>query len=140
MGSFSYCKTPAQEEVSELTVEVKVRLDSCPEGGGRLEQDRVDLADNTTDIPPISQPRVTEYRVEVRPCVSCGKRVRGQHPEMAPDQYRASTHLVGERAMAAAHTSHYDVGIPVRKVPAVVNLFTGVEFLCSPVLGGFGYL
>ena len=42
-------------------------------------------------------------RVAVCRCVVCGQPVRGQHPDVAPDQDGATAHRVGPRAMAAAH-------------------------------------
>ena len=77
-------------------------------------------------ISPIPRPQVTQYRVAVCRCTVCGTQVRGQHPDVAPDQYGATAHRVGERAMAAAHGLHYGVGIPVRKVPVVLEVLTGV--------------
>ena len=125
-GTFSYRKTPLPEEVTELPMEVPVAGDACPECGGRLQHERVDVA-YVTDIPPMPRPEVREYQVQVCRCVSCGKRVRGQHPEVAPDQYGASAHRLGDRVMAAAHTLHYGVGVPARKVPAVLRVLTGVK-------------
>ena len=126
MGSFSYRKAPSSEEVTEPPVDVSVTTDSCPGCGGRLEHEGVDVA-YVTDIPASPQPIVTKYRVQVCRCVSCGKQVRGRHPDVAPDQYGASGHRVGRRAMAAAHVMHYGVGIPVRKVPSVLRVLTGLE-------------
>jgi transposase len=99
-----------------------VSQETCPGCGGRLAEERVDLA-YITDLPPMPRPRVTQYRGWVCRCTKCGQRVRGQHPDLAPDQYGATAH----RVMAAAHTLHYQVGIPVRKVPLVLNLLTGME-------------
>lgn len=126
MGLFSYRKAPSPDEVTEPPVDVPVTTDSCPECGGRLEPQGVAVA-HVTDIPPVPRPLVTEYRVAVCRCVSCGKQVRGQHPEVAPDQYGASAHRMGNRAKAAAHVLHYGVGVPVRKVPTVLKVLTGVE-------------
>jgi transposase len=70
---------------------------------------------------------VTQYRVEVCWCTGCGRKVRGEHPDQALDQYGATAHRLGPRAMAAAHALHYQVGIPVRKVPLVLGLLTGLE-------------
>ena len=91
-----------------------------------LEQEGVQVA-YVTDIPPIPRPQVTEYRVRICRCLCCGKRVRGRHPDVAPDQYGTSAHRVGRRVMAAAHVLHYGVGIPVRRVPVVLRALTGVE-------------
>ena len=132
IGSFSYRKPPSPDEVTEPPVDVEVAGDSCPGCGGRLEYEGVQVA-YVTDIPPIPRPQVTEYRVQVCQCRGCGKRVRGRHPDVAPDQYGASAHRVGRRVMAAAHVLHYGVGIPVRRVPSVLRGLTGVELSQSAI-------
>ncbi len=126
MGFFSYRKPPSPEELSGPPVDVSVTTDTCHGCGGRLQHERVDVA-YVTDIPSIPRPKVTEYRVQVCRCLTCGKQARGQHPDVAPDQYGASAHRVGKRTMAAAHVLHYGVGIPVRKVPWVLKVLTGVN-------------
>jgi transposase len=80
-----------------------------------------------TDLVPLPRPRVTQYRVWVCRCTGCGRKVRGEHPDLAPDQYGATAHRVGPRVMAAAHALHYQIGIPVRQVPAVLELLTGTD-------------
>ena len=104
MGNFSYRKPPSADELSGPPVDVSV-----------------------ADIPAMPRPQVTEYRVQVCRCRGCGRRVRGRHAEVAPDQYGASAHRVGRRVMAAAHVLHYGVGIPVRRVPVVLRALTGVD-------------
>ena len=86
-----------------------------------------------TDIPAMPRPQVTEYRVQVCRCRGCGRRVRGRHPDVGPDQYGASAHRMGRRVMAAAHVLHYGVGIPVRRVPVVLRALTGVELSQSAI-------
>lgn len=125
-GTFSFRQAPLPEAITEPSVEVPVTLNSCPGCGSRLAEERVDLA-YITELPPLPRPRVTQYRVWVCRCTKCGRRVRGEHPDLAPDQYGATAHRVGPRAMAAAHALHYQVGIPVRKVPLVLELLTGME-------------
>lgn len=78
-------------------------------------------------MPERPQPEVKCYAVEVHRCKACGQRVRGQHPDVAPDQYGATAHRVGPRVKAAAHAVHYGMGVPVRKMPAILREFTGVE-------------
>jgi transposase len=118
-GTFSFRQAPCPEAITEPPVNVPVTLESCPTCGGELSEQRVDFA-YITDLSPLPQPRVTQYRVWVCQCTGCGRRVRGQHPELAPAQYGATAHRVGQRAMAVAHTLHYQFGIPVRKVPGVL--------------------
>ena len=125
-GLFSYRQPPSPDEITEPVVEVSVSVEVCPGCGGRLEDEGMGVA-YVTDIPPIRRPQVTAYRVQICRCRSCGRQVRGRHPDVAPDQYGASAHRVGRRVMAAAHVLHYGVGVPVRKVPAVLRALTGVE-------------
>jgi transposase len=125
-GTFSFRQAPCPEEITQPPVNVPVTLECCPRCGEKLTEERVDLA-YITELPPMPRPRVTQYRVWVCRCLRCGRRVRGQHPDLAPDQYGATAHRVGKRAMAAAHALHYQVGIPVRKTPLVLNLLTGME-------------
>jgi transposase len=125
-GPFRYREAPPPEAITEPPVDVRVILDACPACGGPLAEERVDWA-YTTELPALPRPQVTPYRVWVCRCVVCGKQVRGQHPDLAPDQYGATAHRLGARVLAAAHTLHYGVGIPVRKVPAVLKALNGVQ-------------
>jgi transposase len=125
-GTFRYREAPLPAEITEPPVDVTVLLEACPACGGPLEEERVDFA-YTTEIPEIPRPRVTQYRVWVCRCVVCGTQVRGQHPDLPPDQYGATAHRVGARVMAAAHALHYGIGMPVRKVPLVLAALTGVR-------------
>src|SRR5919106_948429 len=125
-GTFSFRQAPRSEEITEPSVNVPVTLESCLRCGGKLAEERVDLA-YITELPRIPRPRVTQYWVWVCRCTGCGRKVRGEHPNLASDQYGATAHRLGPRAMAAAHALHYQVGIPVRKTPLVLNLLTGME-------------
>jgi transposase len=125
-GTFSFRQAPRPEEITEPPMNVPVTLESCPTCGGKLAEKRVDFA-YITDLPPLPQPKVTQYRVWVCQCTGCGRRVRGQHPDLAPDQYGATAHRVGQCVMAAAHALHYQFGIPVRKVPGVLETLAGLK-------------
>jgi transposase len=125
-GTFRYRNAPPPEAITEPPVDVMVTLDACPACGGPLAEERVDLA-YRTEIPECPRPKVTQYRVRVCRCTVCGTQIRGQHPDVAPDQWGASAHRVGARVMAAAHALHYGIGIPVRQVPLVLAALTGVR-------------
>jgi hypothetical protein len=126
-GPFTFRPAPAGTGArSEPPMEVAVTVGQCPCCGGELRYERTDEA-TVTDMPPAAQPEVKSYAVEVRRCARCGQRVRGQHPDVAPDQYGATAHRVGPRVKAAAHTVHYGMGVPVRKLPAILREFTGIE-------------
>jgi hypothetical protein len=126
-GPFTFRQAPAVAEASsEPPIEVPVTTGQCPCCGGELQYERTDEA-SVTDMPQAAQPEVKSYAVEVRKCERCGQRVRGQHPEVAPDQYGATAHRLGPRVKAAAHAMHYGMGVPVRKLPTILREFTGIE-------------
>ena len=125
-GTFSFRQTPRPEEITEPPVDVPVTLECCPRCGGKLAEQQVALA-YITDLPPLPQPTVTQYRVGVCQCPGCGRIVRGQHPDLAADQNGATAHWVGQRVMATAHALHYQFGIPVRKVPGVLETLAGLK-------------
>ena len=125
-GTFSFRQAPRPEEITELPVNVPLIQESCPACGSELAEERTDFA-YVTELPPMPRPQVTQYRVSVCRCTSCGRKVRGEHPDLVLTQRGATAHRLGPRAMAAAHALHYQVGIPVRKVPLVLALLTGVE-------------
>ena len=126
MGLFSYRKPPSAEEITGPVVEVPVSEDRCPGCGGSLVDEGESIT-YVTDIPAVRRPQVRAYRVQVCRRRSCGKAVRGRHPDIAPDQHGASAHRLGDRVKAAAHVLHYGVGVPVRRIPAVLRALTGVE-------------
>jgi transposase len=128
-GQFTFRKSPAGAATG-APVEVPVTITQCPCCGGELRWERTDPV-TVTDMPERPQPEVKSYAVEVRRCERCGQRVRGQHPDVAADQYGATAHRVGPRVKAAAHVVHYGMGVPVRKVPAILREFTGVEITQS---------
>lgn len=125
-GTFRHRTRPDPSEITEPAVFVPVAETTCPGCGGALADERIDLC-WTTELPPLPRPAVTEYRISVARCSACDKRVRGRHPEVAPDQRGATAHRLGPRLRAAAHTLHYGLGIPVRKVPTVLRELCGVE-------------
>ena len=85
-----------------------------------------------------SPDEVTEPLVEVAvaedTCPGCGGRLEheGVRVVYATDippipRPQVTGYRVGRRVMAAAHVLHYGVGVPVRKVPAVLRALTGAE-------------
>jgi transposase len=104
-GPFRDREVPPPEAVSEPPVEVPVTLDACPTCGGPREEARIDCA-YTTEWPERPRPKGTQSRVPVCRGTVCGTQVRGQPPEVAPDQYGATAHRVGARVRAAAHALH----------------------------------
>lgn len=124
-GQFTFRQAPAASAAPPEAVEVPVTETRCPFCGGELKWERTDPV-TVTDIPPDPQPEVKAYAVEVRRCERCDKHFRGQHPDGMPDQYGATAHRLGPRVKAAAHAMHYGLGVPARKVPAILREFTGI--------------
>jgi len=125
-GLFRYRAAPELVSLPGASIEVPVTLSACPACGGRLVAAGVEWA-SITELPEVVRPHVRQFRVAVSQCRGCGRRVRGQHPELAPDQSGATAHRVGDRVMASAHVLHYGLGVPLRKVPATLRELAGVE-------------
>lgn len=128
-GNFTRRLAPPPSSVTAL-LDAPVQEEACPQCGGTLEEQPVELA-TTTDLPEVVRPIVTGFRVQVCRCTKCGRRVRGQHPRLPADQQGATAHRVGPRVMATAHWLHYGLGIPLRKVPALLRQMTGVQITQS---------
>jgi transposase len=131
-GRFSFRTLPTPDQWTAPPIEVRLPDPICPCCGKALREDRVDLA-ALTDLPPQPKPIVQPYRVWVYRCPTCETTVRASHPDVAPDQYGATAHRMGSRVMAAAHATHYGLGVPVRKVPALLQLYTGVRLTQSAI-------
>jgi len=130
-GMFRNRPAPAAGTDSK-PVDVPVPNMRCPCCGGELKWERTDRV-STTDMPAQPQPEVRVYDVAVCVCTCCGEQVRGEHPDVAADQYGATAHRVGRRLKAIAHTLHYGQGVPVRKLPAILRDTTGVTLTQSAI-------
>jgi transposase len=131
-GNFTFRTLPTPDQWTAPPIEVRLPDPACPCCGEPLHEQRVDLA-AVTDLPPQPRPTVQPYRVWVYRCATCETTVRAPHPDLAPDQFGATAHRMGPRVMAAAHATHYGLGVPVRKVPAVLQLYTGVGLTQSAI-------
>lgn len=128
-GPFMHRDGPTDDQVTQ-------QLDvpapgGCP-CGGELEFLHWDKA-SVTDLPPEPRPEITLYRVAVCRCRRCAKTVRGRHPDLPPNQVGATAHRVGDRAMAAAHTLHYGIGVAVQQVPRVLKELCGLSVTQSAI-------
>lgn len=124
-GRFRRRTAPTAADYSEPLIEVPVSQHCCPDCGGELQSGGSEIVTNT-ELPPFPKPIVKAYRIQLRHCVRCRRQVRGQHAEVAPDQWGATAHRLGPRAQAAAQLLHYEDGLPQRKVPRVLARLTGL--------------
>lgn len=124
-GLFRRRPAPAEADYSAPPVEVPVPQTCCPDCGGPLQPVGSELVTNT-ELPPVPKPIVKAYRIHIQSCADCQRQVRGQHAEVAPDQWGATAHRLGPRAQAAAQLLHYEDGLPQRKVPRVLARLTGL--------------
>ena len=124
-GPFTFRAAPPEEAFTEPLIEVPVTEPVCPSCGGVLVQETQELA-TVTEL-PVPQPVVKAYRVAVCRCQQCGARIRGRHQDLPPSQQGASAHRLGERLRTTAQMLNSGVGIPMRQLPKVLELLTGVR-------------
>ncbi len=117
-GPFRHRAAPPPETFTQEW-QAQVEEATCPECSGALQPDGQETV-TTTDLPAEIRLEVTAVHLETCRCVDCGRRVRATHPEVPPDQQGATAHRIGPRLLALAHWLHYQSGVPVRKVPAVL--------------------
>ncbi len=122
-GRFTRRLAPPPETFSR-EVQAEVEAQACARCGGLLTPDGMDTV-TITDLPPVVLPEVTAYHLQICRCERCGHRVRAAHREVPADQQGATAHRIGPRALALAHWLHYQVGVPVRKVPSVLATICG---------------
>ncbi|MGI9032108.1 MAG: IS66 family transposase [Acidimicrobiales bacterium] len=91
----------------------------CPACGGTTEPERI-AEQYQTELPE-PRPVTTVFKVHVRRCGSCGKRVQGRHPEQVSDALGAAGSQVGPRAMAWATWLHYGLGLSFGKCSALLG-------------------
>lgn len=131
-GSFKRRAAPAPESYGAPPEPVLVTETACPACGGELQAETEELV-TVTELPEIPKPVVKAYRVTSRCCAQCRRTVRGTHPAVAPDQSGATAHRLGPRAQAAMSLLHYHCGLPVRRVPQVLQHLTGLSVTQSAV-------
>lgn len=125
-GTFSNRTAPSEEQYIGPVEDVPVTETACPDCGGELAGEGQEIVTNT-EIPPAPKPEVKAYRIHIRSCCRCQRKVRSRHPEVSPDQFGATAHRLGPRVQAAAAALHYGDGIPQRKVPRVLKSLTGLS-------------
>jgi transposase len=131
-GEFSRRQVPLAGARSGPPVEVPVEETRCPFCGGSLEREEPEEV-SVTDMHVVPEPKVSLFRVHVCRCRKCGRKTRGQHPDVARDQHGATAHRLGSRIKAMAHSLHYGHGVPVRRLPAILREMTGITITPSAI-------
>lgn len=131
-GQGEFSRRPAPPANSAPPVDVPVEEPHCPFCGGTLDPQEPEEA-SVTDMPAAPEPEVRLFKVHVCRCRKCGRTTRGQHADVAADQYGATAHRLGPRIKAVAHSLHYGHGIPVRRLPAILGEMTGIEITQSAI-------
>lgn len=124
-GTFTFKHAPARDAVTRI-IDVEP-ANSCPFCQTPLDGAayKTNLA-FITELPRV-QPEITQYNVPVTTCPTCGKDVRGEHPDLCSNQQGATAHRLGKRLLAAAQYLHHGLGLPERKVPEALQSLCGVE-------------
>ncbi len=97
--------------------------DLCPLGTERVTYTRL----------PRRTPVIVAYDVQICRCAECGKKHRGRHPDVAPDQTGATAHRVHPEVYAMAHMFHYGQGMPQRKVAQAMKTAFGITLTQSAI-------
>ena len=96
----------------------------CPDCGEALEI-HIENA-STIDAPPDPVRLIKIFEVPVAHC-KCGFHQRGEHPELAKGQHGATAHRTGPNIKATGLALHYEFGVTLRKVPAILESLCGIS-------------
>jgi transposase len=86
----------------------------CPHCGGQTDLEGI-AEQYQTDLPE-PRPVTTKFKVHLRRCRDCGRRVQGRHPEQTSDALGAAAAQVGPGVKALAALLHYGMGLSFGRV------------------------
>ena len=124
IGTFKYKSKPNPEQITQ-TVQVMLEQNICQSCGNLLEPAGFRFA-WISELPEV-KPEIIEYQLERKTCPACGITVQARHPMVSQNQVGSTAHRLGPRALALAHSLQYEMGVTVRKVPAVLALTVGLR-------------
>lgn len=138
-GIWRYKAPPPPEQVVD-TIAVE-RPNQCSVCGfkGELTFKRLDKA-WISELITDHAIQITAYSVPVMQCPQCGAQVRGQHADLAADQFGATAHRCGKRLNATVQLLHHEIGVPQRRIPRVLELMTGLRLTQGAVTQAAGRL
>lgn len=103
----------------------------CPDCGGDIAHER-DAEQYQSDLPPISAPVVTRFKVGIGRCRSCGKRVQGRHLEQTSNAIGAAGAQIGPVAKAWVAWLHYGLGLSFVKCTKLLGRL-GIEVTAGAI-------
>jgi len=127
-GPFKHREEPAAgpcDQVVDIEVPLPKDQRRCPGCGTALSTTH-EIA-TIEDMPAVPKRVIKRFTVEVGRCPVCGWVCRGEHPELSPQQNGATAHQVGPQVKAQALSLHYLSGLPLCKVPGVIQQTTGIR-------------
>ena len=137
-GEFKRREEPEPKEndqVERITAEFdqadqSLKNGVCPECGKALEI-QIENA-STIDTPTDPVRLIKIFEVPVARC-TCGFCQRGEHPELAQGQHGATAHRTGPNIKAMGLALHYEFGVTLRKVPAILESLNGISISQSAI-------
>ncbi|WP_353544528.1 IS66 family transposase, partial [Deinococcus xinjiangensis] len=99
---------------------------------GALELSHFEKA-SITELPAGIRGEVTVYNVPVMICPQCGRKVRGEHADLAPGQCGATAHRIGPRLGAVVQAIHHELGVSERKIPRLLEMTVGLSLTQSAI-------
>lgn len=109
----------SKPERVDRVLDVKLNHTTCLKCGGELVNHTIRVQ-YQVEIPPV-QPVVTQFNIEVARCARCGQRAQARHPEQTSDALGAAAVQIGPRALGLAAEMKHALGVPYRKVAAVLR-------------------
>ena len=131
-GRFSNRPEPTirpEDQVENIEVPLGEDQRQCPECNVGLEM--TTQTATVEDTPSVPTRVIKRFKVEVGRCPLCGRTIRGQHPDLSPNQNGANAHQVGPNVKSQALALHYHSGLPLCKVPHVIGQCTGISITQS---------
>ena len=132
IGAFKYRSPPENQEITQR-LKIPILEPLCPKCGTELPNKSSGIRLVwLTDLGGL-KPEIVEYQLEQKTCVQCGIQVEAIHPMIDHTQRGATAHRIGVNALSLAHCLQYEIGIPARKVPRVLELTTGMRMTQSAI-------
>lgn len=129
-GEFTYRVLP-DSNTQEIDVEVPNQCPAC-NFTGELQLSHFEKA-SITELPAGVRGQVKVYNVPVVICPKCGKKVRGEHSDLASGQWGATAHRIGPRLTAVIQTIRHDLGLSERKIPCLLEMTVGLSLTQSAI-------